>query len=265
MAVTVGVFIAISALLISMSDGPGKIKEQEFRARPGTQRSSAQALVSTARSGAPVSNVPKAEQPSFDPEAAVTLQSSETERAVRESRLALTPEASLERLQLALTLDAATGAAQIYGAMAEAYLRLETPNLEAARDAVAAGKGAALSPADYHACAKAEAELLLSSEDVTGAADVVATALEKDATVSVSRLELLMLLGRLREQEKDPAAAEGAYRAAMGEAFDTAAGLGPQGEHYYRQAGIRLARLLRATGREKEADALARTVQNRLQ
>jgi tetratricopeptide (TPR) repeat protein len=192
------------------------------------------------------------------------------------------PDSPTERLiQSAQTnLDPEQGLAQVEQALAAAYTPEETARLHTALGQIQARK----MPPDLDAAAAAFEAAMTAAPDIEARQRVVRDAMraylaQGRADLALAQLEAIrretppspqqpvsieidLLEAQLHEESGDPALASAVYRNLLDTARKAGSQPGPKEEELLRLAAMRLARIYRAEGRDKEAEILARELQS---
>lgn len=278
--VTLVVTIGVAMLLGGRQKGQGLQSSQRFTAKPGTMRENAVALSSSKRqtdeqpggaSGAPSGNggdasgaqqeVPAEEQKplrvrSLSPEEAAA--ESPEEQSIREALNDLSPERGIEKLEALLETELNDDdRARVHAAIAKLCGQLDTPDMARQDQALQLAQAFASSPDAVLDTARTHAEILAQRGDYPGAMSRIRAARDGMGAASAERATLGVLLGGLLETQGDASAAEDAYAAAFKDAREAGSQDGEGREEVLRQAGMRLSRMFRASGRGAEADNLA--------
>lgn len=279
--VTLVVTIGVAMLLGGRQKGQGLQSSQRFAAKPGTMRENAVALSSSKRqtdersggaSGAPAGSggdasaaqppeAPTEEQKplrvrSLSPEEEEA--ESPEEQSIREALNDLSPERGIEKLEALLDTELSDDdRARVHAAIAKLCGQLDTPDVARQDQSLQLAQAFASSPDAVLDTARTHAEILAQRGDYTGAMDRIRAARDGLGAASAERATLGVLLGGLLETHGDGSAAEDAYAAAFKDARETDAQNADGREEALRQAGMRLSRMYRASGRGAEADNLA--------
>ncbi|MFM1921530.1 MAG: hypothetical protein RLZZ303_3164 [Candidatus Hydrogenedentota bacterium] len=279
--VTLVVTIGVAMLLGGRQKGQGLQSSQRFTAKPGTMRENAVALSSSKRqtdeqpggaSGAPSGNggdtsgaqqqeMPAEEQKplrvrSLSPEEAAA--ESPEEQSIREALNDLSPERGIEKLEALLETELNDDdRARVHAAIAKLCGQLDTPDMARQDQALQLAQAFASSPDTVLDTARTHAEILAQRGDYPGAMGRIRAARDGMGAASAERATLGVFLGGLLETQGDASAAEDAYAAAFKDAREAGSQDGEGREEVLRQAGMRLSRMYRASGRGAEADNLA--------
>lgn len=186
-------------------------------------------------------------------------------QAVEEALSALSPTQAIENLHARLAeLQNLGEAAQLYCALGTLHSQTDPPDAFKAEGAFAIAERLAQSLEDKHRVAYLQATMLAQQGEHDKARDKALAALKQDEPATLSRLRLRVLLGTLYEGKGEVVQAESAYEKAMKNSLSAFNALGPQALDVYRQSCLCLARVYRKTGRDSQADGLARRLKNNL-
>jgi hypothetical protein len=179
-----------------------------------------------------------------------------TAAAIRHALANIDPAAAIENLLDHLsTLDRLAASASVYYTIGTLHLRQVPPHPAEARAAALNAREFATDAEQRARAMLLEAKALAAGGDAAGALAVLRAA--EAPTGTPVAIEQRLYAGMLHETLGDSAAAEAAYRAALDERVEgtPAAGEGP-----WREAARKLARLLRASGRDAEAAEVVRAM-----
>ncbi len=265
--------IAVSWAARFSQGGKRSQSSSTFFARSGTMRERARMLVSKKKAppkrkgevngritnGDTISSIRRISPQSDEP------RPSEDEQAAQEALNALTPEEGIEKVLASLaTLETTAETAELYSALGRLYAQTDPPDIANAQAAFATASNLVRSSEAKHRIACLEAKMLVTQDQPRAALTRIRDTLEFDKTITVARLQLMIMLGKLKHDAGDVEAAEAAYRAIVGQSLDIFEDLGPDSVDVYRQACLNLARLYRKTGHDKKADSLVKTMKQRL-
>lgn len=240
------------------------VPTKRFTAKPGTERDKAKAVTSTQRkieSGSQAADPNIKEWGSIEnPDKKIVL--TRTEQAIEDSKEVDTPEEAIKLLLKRLNaMEGNQQKSALFAALSAYYLALDPPMPDEAEKAIHLSwkyadtmiekVDATFSQANYHMTQKEYGKVL---EDIDR--------LETDSLpLTEHALELSMMMGISYEQLGFKDDAKESYKSLMTQA--QAIGLEKHKTliKVYSQAGFNLARILRDEGRESEAKALGRTVQ----
>lgn len=238
------------------------VKESVFLAPPPPTRAPPRPKPSTETDGREATAVSKA-GPSSDPDRS-TLEE-EIERLLQEAVNAPIPEEGIAQVTEYLAqLDQVAEASRLYAALATLYMKSSPTPPDIVQELLARAAAVAINPEDRLYAARVEAEILQQCADANDALARVREALQADNVETLDTLQLRLMQGDLEERKGDLVAAEAAYKELTKRSWAARETLGPRAADLYRLACLRLARLYRKTGRDREADTLARTVRTRL-
>lgn len=286
----VGIFLLALAGAALLSGGVGGSSSsststtpvKKFRAKPGTQRENARAIISDAPS-IPSDNQSPGDS-STTPQKPIEVwgrfDSPDEEAIPRMASEELTPrtpsedaawsalehpstEEAIESLTGQLeVLDDSQAASDLYSALGTLYARqgrFETGEVEAA---FAQALKAAVSDAQRIGVEYEEAKALMQHGEAARALETIRKLEGKDLPDARMRAELSVMEGMALEKSGDVEGAIASYESLLDE------GLGADGEKdrgilgIYRQAALRLTRIYRKLGREEDAEKVARSVRN---
>jgi len=240
-----------------------------FRARPGTMRDTVQPIVSAKQQRTSPGSSGSGDGGGSEgaPEdLTIVVHESAVAKAMEQAVNAPSPEDGVQQLRdyLAGPHDPAEDS-RLYSTMATVTLRVVPADPEAAAEAADEAMALAQSPEDFHSAAYAKAMVLESTGQLEDARTSIRMIREKEPGATIPGLKLGVLEAMLDERAEDTAAAEATYGRVMNEALSLSESDGEKALEHYRVAALRLARLYRSTGREKEAENLARQAQRVLQ
>ena len=190
---------------------------------------------------------------------------SEADQMLDEALNALSPREGIRQLEERLaSAPPETDVSKLHAAMALLHMYLDPPEPAAAMDLLATAEQEAQTPEEKHYADFVEAKVLQARGDKAGAMDRLRLSLESNKAVTLSSLEMRVMLGNLAWEAGDLEAAEQAYDTVLDQALAAAPRLGRRALAVYRQACLRQTRLYRATGRSVEAERLVRAMRGRL-
>lgn len=252
----------------SSGESTAKTPVKKFRAKPGTARENARALVS---------DVPSATESKVNPsrsreakrrevwnppeeERARSVIGAEVARAVDAGLSAASVGEGIAHLRDRLAeSDSPQGRSSLYGALGLLYAR--EGNLEEMREAFRMAGSTSLSDAERVESLYEHAQALLEIGRPREVLDVVARGRLDELTLSTRRLQLRLLAGFAHEELGEYDAAASVYEDVM--ARVSGAG-GEDLEGVYRQAGLRATRVFTASGKKKDAARIRRVMKNRV-
>jgi len=233
---------------------------KKFRAKEGTERKGARALVSS-RPSAP-------EEKTTRPiDIWGSLERDEPE--VREKQVIVKnaidlgdPVAAIERLKRSLDPGglklSPMDLAYTNAALASLYVLSAPPDRALAEEAYAKALEAAEDGASHVLVVNVYAEGLLQSGDFERLVEVTELGSFDVYPLSAELLEIGVLRGIALEQLERPEEAQEAYAQSVDAAIGSGGRLSEKAANVFRQASLRLARLFRAEGMSGEANAVAR-------
>lgn len=237
---------------------------KKFRAKPGTERDNVRALTSAQPSV-------KEETTKADIEIWGSLEGengarrSGTESLVRQALSEGTPEEGARVLLDELkSPEEVEQPGLIYAALATMYWAMDPPMTEEAEKALALAWETASSPVERLEVIYVQAAYALSQGDVESLMDTLTRVGEYDLPPSAHLLELGVMLGVGYEELGQVDEALSAYESVLADAEVLGLERHPGAADVYRQAGLRLAALLREQGDDRAAKALALSVQRSL-
>lgn len=235
---------------------------KKFRAKEGTERKGARALVSS-RPSVPeeTTSRPIDIWGSFERDDAGVREKREfVEDAIRRDD----PEAAIEKLLEGLEqgADEQSGmdAAYTYAALASLYLLIDPPDPALAEEVYAQALKAARDAPSHVLVVNVFAGALLHTDRFERLVEVTELGSYESYPFSARLLEIGVLRGLALEKLDRPEAASASYQQAIDAAIGSGSGLGEEAANVFRQASLRLARLYRAQGKPSEANAVARRV-----
>lgn len=242
---------------------------KKLRAKPGTERKNARAIVSsTAAKQSPSSGNgghtrseplevwgrPKLSEPSTSPK-------TEAERIAGEALNAASPEEGVEQILERLSepgAEESPDVSRLYATLGTLYARREPLDLEAMRHAFERAVSAAATPGETEEAVyrQAKAMMQLGQDDL--ALRALTGAPPGDGPVTARGLELGVMRGMAFEKAGDTEKALAAYEETMESAVKGGENSSEAIASVFRQAGLRLARLHRRLGQTQEANQVAR-------
>lgn len=274
----IGIAVAYMLSNPSAKKGGGLRADQRFKARPGTTRENAVALVSNKRpagvddfsggGSGPLSTDP-VDVRSLSPEAPqedAPAEDPEQERQIQAALTAQPLESGIKTLQDAI--DAAqTSEAQsrLNLALAELHLKRSPPDPEAAATCLEKAFQQAGTPGARNYAALRAAEMLRRAGRVDLALQQLQRAIEAASDtvpVDAAELRLRITYGDLLALEGDSSATEQAYAKAIERSVRGPINLDATTIEALRLAGIRLSQLYRSQQRHADAEAVAQRVQS---
>lgn len=185
-----------------------------------------------------------------------------TQIAVREALGSMKPQTGIDRLMRHLeNVKSMAEAADAYSALGTLYLQTDPPELDAAFGALSTATDNAGSPGSRHHNALIEAYALVEHGMSERALQRIESVLREEGPVTVDRLQLTLMLGRLHEDGDRLDFAEAAYQEVIDRAPTLAGARGENAWDVYRQACVKLSRIYNRTYRAKDAERLARAMQ----
>lgn len=265
------VVMVVAAYFSQNSDRGGIDPAKRFVARPGTTREKAAILTSSKKPASSddtkaEANVPQKAETPDKPAASLPVKSlskegeerSDTEKLVQDAVNQDTPEAGIAQLQQALSPDMPP---EEQAAIRTAMGRLMAQQNPPAADAALAefDQAMALIPKleDRLKVFREELDILLTKGADDLALSRIQALIAESEPQSAPRTSLALMLGQTYENVNAAKKAEETYRQAWSEAMQENSTVPKECEDTLRLIALRLARLYRATGRDKEAGALA--------
>lgn len=185
------------------------------------------------------------------------------EQAIRGAVNALQPVTGIEALESALKQPEWSDdeRARLHLALARLADSMQPPDAARAEASFTMAASLAQSSATLAELARTRAELLMNRKEYSPAIVVVRETLEELPPAAPERVSLQLFLGSLLELNQEASVAESLYREVMEQVRTQPGEWGPD---YLRQTALQLSRLLRASGREQEADELAKSISKEL-
>lgn len=179
---------------------------------------------------------------------------------LREEALAApSPQAGVEMVNKALAnARSKSESSQLYSTLAKLEAQSNPANYAAVDRALANAEALAETAEDRHEAGLAKAQILLNRGDRAQALEALNHALAQGDAVTEAGLRARVLRANLYEETGDTARAVAEYQKSIEDASKSAPTLGLDAANVYRQACLRLSRLYRQQGNEKEAEKLAR-------
>ena len=260
-AATIGVAYWYSGLEQSATASSAPVKK--LRAKPGTERKNARAMLSS---------VPSApEETTARPiELWGSLErddgSKKRELKVVEAVMDLEdPQAGIGQLQTLLEDRSeelsASSLSYVHAALASLYVQMDPPDTVRAEEAYERALAEVADVAAYISVVHIYADGLLEVGRYVRLAEVTELDGFEVYPLSAALLEIGVFRGVALEQLGRPEDAQRAYEQVIAVAIGSGGEMSESASNIFRQAGLRLARILRLQGRTGEAKAVARRVQ----
>jgi tetratricopeptide (TPR) repeat protein len=214
----------------------------------------------------PAADVPKKKQKEEPKPLRVHVQESVVAELAEEALESPVPEEALKQLEACVAEDHPAGEkVAAYAAMAQLQLRIMPPNPEAAEEAAQQAVEHAQTPGQKHRAAYVQVVLNQFRGNSEAALKAAEQALAQAPKATSCGLRLRNLAGAIASGLDQQERAEALYRSAMEDAVMlTDAASEENVLREYRLAGLKLARLLRSAGRDKDAAQVVREVEVRL-
>jgi len=259
-------FMAVSlalAYFIGTNRSPGAaaaplVPVKKFRAKPGTERENARALLSS---------VPSVNEETTDDPLEVwgsldqSDSSPENKSLILDIRDGVSPDDAIDTIERRLAALPLAGndteRAELEAAMATWMLAQDPPDEEGAQRAFARAEELATTPDARVSVDRLRLRALLAQEDFEGI--LASTAPERyiDAPLSAARLEIELARGIAFGRLANPAEAEQVFTVAIDAAMDSHR-VSPEIESIVRLLALHLGRLYREDGRDTNAIGLSR-------
>jgi len=185
------------------------------------------------------------------------------EQLIRGAVNALQPATGIEALETALKQPEWSDdeRARLHLALARLADSMQPPDAARAESSFTMAASLAQTTFTLAELARTRVELLMNRQEYAPAIALVQDTLADLPPAAPERISLQLFLGNLHELNQDAGAAESLYREVMENL--RAHPVGDAGG-YLRQTALQLSRLLRASGREQEADELAQSLSKEL-
>lgn len=258
-----------------LGDEPGTAASsgKRFRAKPGTMRQGARALVSKTapRNEKKVKRTGKGK--TMDgwaaPENLVKQKkaAAESGHAVTTSALsAPSSETGIQMISEALTeTTSPSEQSQLYSSLSLLYAQEDEKNLEGIRQALNKAFQLAQTEEDRHEAYLAEVQILLNMGHDSAAQKRLEKTFEEAGQPTEPGLHMGVMLAKIYEEAGEREKAEARYRHVMDQWMQSGKRFSDQAANIYRQACLRLARLYRKSGKETEAKAVAQEMKLNLE
>lgn len=263
-AVTLGVAYWYSGQERSATASSAPVKK--FRAKPGTERKNARALLSSVPSVSEETTTRPIEVwGSLERDDGPGKRELEAVEAVLDLD---DPEEGIEQLQNLLEgrdqeLRAST-LSYVYAALASLYVQINPPDPARAEEAYERALAEAADVAAYISVVHIYADGLLKAGRYARLAEVTELDGFEVYPLSAALLETGVYRGVALDQLGRPEDAQRAYEQVIAVAIGSDRDMSERASNVFRQASLRLARIYRLQGRSSEAKAVARRVQARL-
>ena len=279
LAVTIGGAVLVLVIAMAFSGDESVVSRsatrKPFVAREDSMRDNARMLTSRNRDmdvpkgagdGGGVLDMESASISPTDPNAGDEEELAEEEQVAQAALNALDPEEGILVIEQHLdSVETDAESSRLYSTMALLHVNADPPRPEEALAAAATAAKLAQTPEDQDYAVLVEANALHRQGDSKAAREQLKPVLERETPVTLSGLELGVMLGNLEAEAGDVAGAEAAYVRVVERAPAAVETLGVRALDVYRQACLKLARIYRADGRDADAKKLIRTMQNRLE
>ncbi len=242
---------------------------KKIRARPGTERTNARALLGSTPSLPSGETGPKGSQDKKPTEvwghlakSREEVQKSVAERIAEEALNRSSAKEGIEQLRERLASgNSSAESAELFSAMGMLYARMKPVDLDVIREAFAMARSSAQTPEQRIEVMYQEARAFMALEQAELALQAMAGIPEDPGEAAARRVEVGILKGIAHETTGNRDKAVESYEAALRVATDSKEAPDSDMANAYRQGALRLSRLYRKEGNDANANRVTREMQ----